>query len=191
MKVQIVTIAAAVALSTSAALAQPYPDPLLTMPVTAESIAKAKQIEAYALGVSAYLWGYPLVRMERVMREYTDVKGPQPGTSYRAPLNRIGWATELATPSAKDMPAANNDTFYMSAVLMLTEPYVLSVPDTNDRYYVVNVFTTYHEDEQDIGRRVTGTKAGKFAIVPPGWDGTLPAGMQRIDVSTAWLVPKR
>src|SRR5262245_52688230 len=122
MNAQIAIVAAAVVLSTNVVLAQSYPDPLLTMPVTAESIAKAKQIEAHALGVSAYLWGYPLVRMERVMREYTDVKGPQPGTSYRAPLNRIGWATELATPSAKDMPAANNDTFYMSAVVKLTEP---------------------------------------------------------------------
>jgi hypothetical protein len=183
------SVPAAVVVSTNAISAETYPDPLLTLPVTAEGIAKAKDIEAYALGVSAYLWGYPLVRMERVMREYTDVKEPQPATSYRAPLNRIGWATELATSSAKDMPAANNDTLYMSAVVMLTEPYVLSVPDTNDRYYVVNVFTTYHEDEQDIGRRATGTKAGRFALVPPGWRGMLPEGLQRVDVSTdkVWL----
>ncbi|MGE3873961.1 MAG: DUF1254 domain-containing protein [Parvibaculaceae bacterium] len=189
MKKQITSILAAMLLSSNAALAQSYPDPLLTMPVTAESIAEAKEIDAYTLGVSAYLWGYPLVRMERVMREYTDVTAPQPGTSYRAPVNKIGWATELATPSARDMPAANNDTFYMSAVVTLTEPYVLSVPDTNDRYYVVNVFTTYHEDEQDIGRRVTGTKAGRFAIVPPGWEGTLPPDVRRVDVSTdkVWL----
>lgn len=189
MHTRINVVAAALVLSTNAVLAQPYPDPLLTLPVTADSIVKAKEIDAYTLGVSAYLWGYPLVRMERVMREYVDVNEPQAGTSYRAPLNRIGWATELATPSAKDMPAANNDTFYMSAVVTLTEPYVLSVPDTNDRYYVVNVFTTYHEDEQDIGRRVTGTKAGRFAIVPPGWKGKLPKGIRRIDVSTdkVWL----
>jgi hypothetical protein len=189
MNKQIMSIATAVTLSANVALAQGFPDPLLNMPVTPESIAKAKEIDAYTLGVSAYLWGYPLVRMERVMREYIDVKGPQPGTSYRAPLNRIGWATELATPSAKDMPAANNDTFYMSAVVTLTEPYVLITPDTKDRYYVVNVFTTYHEDEQDIGRRVTGTKAGRFALVPPGWKGTLPKGMRRVDVSTdkVWL----
>ncbi len=189
MKMRILAVAAAAAVSANIALAQSFPDPLLTLPVTAESIAKAKELDAYALGVSAYLWGYPLVRMERIVREYIDVKGPQPGTSYRAPLNRIGWATELATPSAKDMPAANNDTLYMSAVVTLTEPYVLSVPDTDGRYYVVNVFTMYHEDEQDIGRRVTGTKAGRFAIVPPGWKGKLPEGVQRIDVSTdkVWL----
>ncbi|HMO30205.1 DUF1214 domain-containing protein [Enterovirga sp.] len=168
---------------------QAYPDPLITAVATPDSVARAKEIEAYTLGVSAYLWGYPLVRMERIMREYTDVRAPQPATSYRAALNRIGWATALATPLAKDMPTANNDTLYMSAVVALTEPYVLSVPDTKDRYYVINVFTTYHEDEHDIGRRTTGTKAGRFAIVPPGWKGELPADLKRLDVSTdkVWL----
>lgn len=166
-----------------------YPDPLLTAMANKDSVAKAQEIDAYNLGVMAYLWGYPLVRMERVMREYTDVAGEQPATSYRAPLNRIGWATALATPDAKDMPTANNDTLYMSAVVKLSEPYVLSVPDTNDRYYVINVFSMYHVDEKDIGRRTTGTEAGRFAIVPPGWKGTLPAGIQRVDVSTdkVWL----
>lgn len=168
---------------------QLYPDPLLTTPVTPEHVEKAKELDAYNLGMSAYLWGYPLVRMERVLREYTDVSQPQAATSYRAPLNRIGWATELATPDAKDMPAANNDTLYMSAVVQLDEPYVISVPDTDDRYYVINVFTTYHELEHYIGRLVTGTEAGRFALVPPGWTGTLPAGVQRLDVSTplVWL----
>lgn len=56
-------------LSTNVVFAETYPDPLLTLPVTPENIAKAKEIDAYTLGVSAYLWGYPLVRMERVMRE--------------------------------------------------------------------------------------------------------------------------
>lgn len=53
-------------LSSQAGRAQSYPGPLLTMPVTTESIAKATELDAYALGVSAYLWGYPpptLVRL--------------------------------------------------------------------------------------------------------------------------------
>ena len=189
MNRRIASIATAILLSTNALSAEPYPDPLITAVATPESIAKAKELDAHALGMSAYLWGYPLVRMERVMREYTDVPPNQPATSYRAPLNQIGWATALATPSARDMPTANNDTLYMSAVVTLTEPYILSVPDTNDRYYVINIFTTYHEDEHDIGRRTTGTTAGQFAIVPPGWKGTLPEGLRRFDVSTdkVWL----
>jgi hypothetical protein len=169
--------------------AETYEDKLLTTPATPEVLAKGLEADGYQLGVSAYTWGYPLVRMERVIRDYTDVPSPKPATSYRAPLNTIGWAAELATPAAKDMPTANNDTFYMSAVVTLDTPYILSVPDTGDRYYVVNVFNMWQELEHYIGRRTTGTKAGRYAIVPPGWSGQLPSDVKRLDVTTdkVWL----
>lgn len=164
-------------------------DKLLQTPTSPEVMAKGAETDAYQLAISAYVWGYPLVRMETVARQYTDVPDPKPATSYRAPLNQIGWATDLATPDARDMPSANNDTFYMSAVVVLDRPYILSVPDTHDRYYVVNVFNMWQELEHYIGRRTTGTKAGRYAIVPPGWKGTLPAGVKRLDVTTnkVWL----
>ena len=165
------------------------PDALLTTPVTPQVLAKGNELDAYTLGVQAYVWGYPLVRMERVARQYSTVPADNPSTSYRAPLNHIGWARELATAAAKDMPTANNDTVYMSAVVRLDEPYILSVPDTHDRYYVVDVFNMWQELQHYIGRRVTGSKAGQYAIVPPGWQGQLPPGVVRLDVSTGkvWL----
>jgi hypothetical protein len=69
------------------------------------------------------------------------------------------------------MPTANNDTLYMSAVVGLDEPMVLSVPDTSDRYYVVNVFNMWQELEHYIGRRTTGTKAARYVLVPPAPNG--------------------
>ena len=171
------------------AMAQEEPDPLLNTPVTAEVLTQGAEADAYAQGVQAYVWGYPLVRMERVARQYTDVPADSLPTSYRAPLNQIGWARELATAASKDMPTSNNDTFYMSAIVKLDEPFILSVPDTHDRYYVVDVFDMWQELEHYVGRRVTGTAAGDFALVPPGWTGDLPAGVIRLDVSTdkVWL----
>jgi hypothetical protein len=159
------------------------------MPTSQENIVAGLETDAYQTGISAYIWGYPLVRMERMAREYSDVPHPQPPTSYRPPLNQIGWATALATPAAKDMPSANNDTLYMSAVVSLDEPYILQVPETGDRYYVVNVFNMWHELEHYIGSRVTGTGAGNFALVPPGWQGALPEGVQGLQVTTSkiWL----
>ena len=166
-----------------------FDDRLLTTPASPQVIAAGLEADGYQLGISAYCWGYPLVRMERVARLYTDVSGGVSATSYRAPVNRIGWARELATPAAKDMPTANNDTLYMSAVVVLDEPLMLSVPDTADRYYVVNVFTMWQELEHYIGRRTTGTKAGRFVLVPPGWTGPVPSDATRLDVSTTkvWL----
>ena len=169
--------------------AEDYPDALLTTPVTPEVLAKGNEADAYAQGIQAYIWGYPLVRMERVARQYTDVPTNNPATSYRAPLNQIGWARDLATAASKDMPTANNDTLYMSAIVSLDEPYVLSVPDTHDRYYVVDVFNMWQELQHYIGRRTTGTTAGNFALVPPGWEGELPADVKRLKVGTTkiWL----
>jgi hypothetical protein len=182
-------LVAAAALLAGAPARAAEPDALLTIPVTPQTIAQGLEIDAYTLGIQAYVWGYPLVRMERVARQYTTVPADNPGTSYRAPLDRIGWATDLATAAAKDMPTANNDTFYMSAVVKLDEPFILSVPDTQDRYYVVNVFNMWQELQHYIGRRTTGTAAGRYAIVPPGWHGDLPAAVTRLDVSTdkVWL----
>ena len=164
-------------------------DLLLSTPASPEVVQKGLQADGYSLAISAYNWGYPLVRMERVAREYSNVPSPKPDTSYRGALNQIGWATSLASPAAKDMPTANNDTYYLSAVVDLTEPYVLTVPDTHDRYYVVDVFNMWQELEHYIGRRTTGTKAGKYVLVPPGWKGALPKDAKHLDVSTSkvWL----
>jgi hypothetical protein len=166
-----------------------FPDALISTPPTPEVIQKGLEVDGYTQAIEAFIWGYPLVRMERVIRDYIDVSQPQPPTSYRAPLNQIGWARALADPSVSDMPTANNDTLYMSAVVNLIEPYVLTVPDTHDRYYVVNVFDMWQELEHYIGRRATGTKTGKFVLVPPGWKENLPADAKRLDVSTSkiWL----
>ncbi|RWU22861.1 DUF1254 domain-containing protein [Pseudomonas alkylphenolica] len=185
----VTTLALGMILASQAHADGNFPDPLISTPPTPETIQKGLEADGYSQTINGYIWGYPLVRMERVIRDYIDVSKPQPATSYRAPLNQIGWAKSLADPSVKDMPTSNNDTLYMSAVVNLTEPYVLTVPDTHDRYYVVDVFDMWQELEHYIGRRSTGTKAGKFVLVPPGWKGELPKDAKRLDVSTSkvWL----
>ena len=57
MKSRLISLIAPAILAATPVFADIYPDPLLTMPVVAENIVKAKEIEAYTLGVSAYLWG--------------------------------------------------------------------------------------------------------------------------------------
>lgn len=189
MKCGVTALGIILSVSAGAQAQQAWPDPLLNAPVTPETTEKGLAVDAYVQGVQAWVWGYPLVRMERVMRDYTTVPDPLPDTSYRAPLNRIGWARRLADAQAFDMPTANNDTLYMSAVVDLTEPYLLTVPDLDDRYYVINTFNMWQELEHYIGRRTTGTKAGTFALVPPGWEGTLPDGVTVLQISTSkvWL----
>ncbi|MBR8657693.1 DUF1254 domain-containing protein, partial [Achromobacter sp. Marseille-Q0513] len=41
-----------------------------------------------------------------------------------------------------------------------------------------------------LGRRSTGTAKGNTALVPPGWSGTLPSGMPRIDAPTSHVLAR-
>ncbi len=165
-------------------------DPVISVAPNAQIGQMGAYYDAKAIGTLAYQWGYAMVRMEQAMRDYIDVPNPKPATSYRAPLNQIGWAKRLPTAADKDMPTANNDTYYMSAVVDLTEPFILETPDTDDRYYVVNVFDMYHTLTEYIGKRNTGTQAQTIALVPPGWKGNLPENVNKVvKVKTpkAWL----
>lgn len=168
------------ALSLCAATVFAQQDPVINTSATPQVIAAGLKTEAKAIGTIAYQWGYPLVRMEQVIRQYTTVSESGRKSSYRAPLNTIGWARELPSPNDTDMPTANNDTYYMSSVVVLDAPCVVTVPDTDDRYYVIDVFDMYHNLTDYIGRRTTGTEAGKFLIVPPGWEGAIPSDIKKV-----------
>jgi hypothetical protein len=85
----------------------------------------------------------------------------------------------------------NADTFYSTAWLDLSEePVLLHVPDTQGRYYVMQLLDAWTETVALPGKRASGTTEGWFGLVGPGWHGKLPANVRRIDVPTmsAWLL---
>lgn len=98
---------------------------------------------------------------------------------------------ELITPDFKDVVSPNVDTIYSIAWLDLKrDPVVLNVPDTNDRYYVMQLLDAWTNSFTSIGRRTTGTDAGKFAIVGPDWKGILPSGINEVKAptNTVWIL---
>jgi hypothetical protein len=128
--------------------------------------------QAYKLGVQAYVYAYPLVLMGLTKRVMTN-RG--------LPLNRFFHAQAFPTPEAKTIIRPNVDTLYSTAWLDLSEgPVILSVPDTGGRYYLVQLLDAWTETFASPGARTTGTKAGDFAIVGPGWKGRLPEGAREI-----------
>jgi len=147
---------------------------------------QARENNAYSVGVQAYIYGLAPVIMEKTEQQMVST----PGLGH-APVNQIGFSTSLATPNDTIIVTPNADTLYNSAWLELgKEPMVLHVPDTGGRYYVQQLLDAYTNTYDSIGRRTTGTGEGDYAIVGPGWNGTLPYGVREIrsPTNTTWIV---
>jgi hypothetical protein len=131
---------------------------------------------AHSAAYQATIYGYPLIGMhERLTREALT-----PATRL-APLNAYFHYRALATPTVSPFPAPNNDTLYSTAWLDLRkEPAILSMPDTGGRYYTAHIMDFTTETIANVGQRLDGTAAGRFAVVGPGWQGTLPSDIRRV-----------
>lgn len=152
-----------------------------------DSLSSYRENYAYSLGIQAYIYGYPLVTLERTRQLQFSIEVPL-GPAYT--VSNV-FFYELITPEFKDVVSPNVDIVYCAAWLDLTRnPVVLNVPDTNDRYYVMQLMDAWTNTFASIGRRTSGTGAGKFAIVGPDWRGTLPSGHQEVKCPTngAWLI---
>ncbi|OMF54179.1 hypothetical protein BK139_19430 [Paenibacillus sp. FSL R5-0490] len=146
---------------------------------------------AYSLGIQAYIYGYPLVSMERTRQLSSTVKEPYGPAATVS--NEFIYYDQLYTPDFKDVVTPNVDTIYYFIWLDLTRnPVVLNVPDTNDRYYVVQLMDAWSNTFSNIGRRTTGTGAGKYAIVGPDWKGILPEDVKEVKspTNTVWIVSR-
>ena len=60
----------------------------------------------------------------------------------------------------------------------------LDVPDTHGRYYVLQFVDAWTNNFAYVGHRATGTEAGSFLLVAPGWDGEAPDGARVIRLPT-------
>lgn len=154
----------------------------------AEAAAAAKEKEGLEAGVAAVAYGLPLVIMEATRRKLVNVTE---AGAMAAPVNQFAHMPAFPDASFKDVVRANVDTLYSSAWLDLAaEPIVLSVPDTNGRFYLMPMLDAWTDIFASPGKRTTGTQRGHFAITGPGWSGTLPAGVKEIKSPTnmVWII---
>lgn len=145
--------------------------------------------EAHAIAVDAYLYFYPLISMDITRRVAINVEpGKRPGFG---PANMFNSFTAFPTADFKSVVRPNFDTLYSSAFLDMTkEPVIVSAPDTDGRYYLLPMLDMWSDVFASPGWRTTGTRAANFLVTPPGWTGTVPSGMTRIDAPTpnVWVL---
>ncbi len=143
------------------------------------------------LAQQAYIYGFPLVMMYESMRSTTNYERPVEN-SFFAPVNQFAHFRTFPDAKFRSMVKPNNDTYYSNAWLDLSEePIVLSVPNTNSRYYLLPMFDAYTNVFASPGKRTTGTAAQTFLITGPSFnDDTIPPGMQQIKAPTnmAWIL---
>jgi hypothetical protein len=127
--------------------------------------------EAHEIAKEAYIFAYPML-MGYQSQYYTTM--PQsPG--YRGPWNKIAHDTKPADHTRKDVVTMNGDTPYSAfGVDLRAEPMVLTVPKITDRYYVFQCIDLFTHNFAFIGTRTTGTDAGDYLFVGPGWKGEIP-----------------
>ncbi|MGD0108289.1 MAG: DUF1254 domain-containing protein [Rhodopila sp.] len=144
--------------------------------------------DAHAIGVAAYVYLYPLVTMDLTRRQLTNVVKAE---GIHGPMNTFVSLPAFPPADMKVVVRPNFDTLYSSAWLDLTrEPVIVSIPNTHGRYYLLPMLDMWTDVFASPGWRTTGTQAGDYAVVPPGWSGSLPASVVRIDAPTpyVWII---
>lgn len=129
-------------------------------------------------GIQAYMYGFPLVVMDLTREVGTAV--PAPG-ELNAPVNQFGVMTSYPDVTYRVIPRTGLDAQFAVAWADLDEePLILSVPNTNGRYYVIALFDMWSNVFASIGSRTTGTDSANFLIAGPTWKGHPPEGMAQV-----------
>ncbi len=135
--------------------------------------------ELAALAADAYIYGFPLVFDLQMVGGQAEM-----GMIKPAPFNSFSHASRLAGPDDRFV-SINNDTIYSIAQVDVSGgPVLLRVPDTSGRYYVLQFVDAWTNNFAYVGRRATGTAAGSFLLVPPGWKPDTPSGARVIEFPT-------
>ena len=144
--------------------------------------------DAVRIATDAYIYGYPLVTMDMTRKRLTNVAVPD---AEHAPMGQLLKLRTYPSVDNHAVTAPNADTLYTLAWFDVShEPWILSVPDMEDRYFLLPLLSGWTDVFEVPGKRTTGGKAAKYGITGPGWSGKLPDDVKELKSPTGmvWLL---
>ncbi len=181
---RLIAALAIVSLASSIA-AQEAPEAPDTHPQASPEQVKAIETWTYTLATQAATYGAPLVAMYNLRASVAF------GAKPKAQPNDIWRMENISTPklaAESGYVSPNLDVVYGFGFADLgAEPVILTAPDSGGRYYMIEICDMWTNAFAYPAGGASGYKGGKFALVGPGWKGTLPAGVKRIDAPTRWV----
>ena len=148
-----------------------------------------KEKIAYVLAMEGYVYGFPLVMMD-VTREV--ITATSKSGEYKAPINQFGRIRTYVDPDFKDLVRISVDSLWSHAFLDLgKEPMIVTIPDTKDRYIVMQALNMWTDDFASLDTRTPNMKSGNFLIAGPAWNGMAPKEVKatfRCSTRYAWIL---
>jgi hypothetical protein len=163
--------------ATLAALAFSHLAGAQTTAPAAMTAEQAREENAYAVGLQAYLWGFPLQYYGRIPPKSVEVGG-----SY---INDFRKYPELKTAKDKFVVTPNNVTIDAYANFdVTTDPVMVFVPTlTEPRWYIVQIGDSFDEIIRNVGG-TKGPQPGVYIITGPDFAGDVPGEMIQVKSRT-------
>ncbi len=141
----------------------------------------AVAVIVWALGTFIFIYFWPSITYtayKRAVLQHGLGGGP-------VPVNTLYAVPTLSSPSASNgslLATGTDEVLYVGGWLDLSKgSQILHLPDMGGRYYSMQ-FTDPSDGANFayVGTRTTGSQAGDFLITGPGWQGSVPQGLQQI-----------
>ncbi len=142
--------------------------------------ALAARTLARAIGLSAFVFAYPLVEIYRTCRKQTgprrdagtDSVSRPDGSNARMPLNTLYHGSRPATSEDRDVVTPANDLLYSVAWIHLADgPMLLTLPASQQhggRFYVMALYDVYTENFENLGPRNASAQGEAVLLCGPG-----------------------
>ncbi|WP_137896251.1 DUF1254 domain-containing protein [Ramlibacter sp. 2FC] len=155
-------------------------------------LAGARQSLARAIGLTAFVFGYPLIESMRTCRLQTGGSATAP---LRAPVDALHHIRRPSTDQDRDIVTPANDLLYTTAWIHLADgPRLLTVPSAArhpGRYFVLALYDAWTENFENLGPRNCAAGGETVLLVGPG--GQVPPGLEghrvvRCPTNLVWLI---